>query len=139
MSFWNGIICGRNNQSNDLMFDKKGSHQIHIVYQTMVHFYNITLSWPNDRKWKFPFISVLRYVKQMFSFWGFWNFCFQFVSFGSFRFWGVLTFNALQLGSRFSRRRSWWSLAHVSSSLQQPRHCHCSLASVQRPNVQKMK
>ena len=44
MSFWNGIICGRNNQSNDLMFDKKGSHQIHIVYQTMVHFYNITLS-----------------------------------------------------------------------------------------------
>ena len=25
----------------------------------------------NDRKWKFPFISVLRYIKQMFSFWVF--------------------------------------------------------------------
>ena len=35
---------------------------------------------PNDRKWKFPFVSPLRYVRQMFSFMGFWNFCFQFVS-----------------------------------------------------------
>ena len=40
----------------------------------------------NDRKWKFPFIPVLTDVNQMFSFWGFWNFCFQFVSFGCFFF-----------------------------------------------------
>ena len=59
----------------------------------------------NDRKWKFPFISVLRYVKQMFSFWGFWNFCFQFVSFDTFRFRGVLIISALQLESRFSRKK----------------------------------
>ena len=42
----------------------------------------------DDRKWKIPLFSVLRHVKQMFSFWGFWNFCFQFVSFGYFCFWG---------------------------------------------------
>ena len=47
----------------------------------------------------------------MFSFWGFWNFCFQFVSFGCFCFWGVLIFSTLQLESRFSRRRSWRTLA----------------------------
>ena len=59
----------------------------------------------DDRKWKIPLFSVLRYVKQMFSFWGFWNFCFQFVSFGCFLFRGVLIINTLQFRSRFSRRR----------------------------------
>lgn len=57
----------------------------------------------------------------MFSFWGFWNFCFQFVSFGTFCFLGVLIFSTLQFGSRFSRSRSWWSSVPVSSSSQQPR------------------
>ena len=52
---------------------------------------------------------MLRYIKQMFSFWGFWNFCFQFVSLGCFRFWGVLIFSTLQFGSRFSRNRSRWN------------------------------
>ena len=59
----------------------------------------------NDRKCKFPFVSMLRHVKQMFSFWGFWNFCFQFVSFGCFDFRGVLIISTLQSISSFSRRR----------------------------------
>ena len=54
---------------------------------------------------KFRLFSVLRFVMQMFSFWGFSNFCFQFVSFGCFGFWGVPIISALQLESRLSRRR----------------------------------
>ena len=72
-----------------------------------LHIYSLRSAQQNDRKWKFPLFSVLRYVKQMFSFWGFWNFCFQFVSFGCYLFRGVLIFSTLQLGSRFSRRRLW--------------------------------
>ena len=34
------------------------------------------------------------------------DFCFQFVSFGCFRFRGVLIINALDFGSRFSRSQS---------------------------------
>lgn len=67
----------------------------------------------------------------MFSFWGFWNFCFQFVSFGTFCFLGVLIFSTLQFGSRFSRRRSWWSLVPAFSSLLLLRHCLCSSVSKQ--------
>ena len=52
-------------------------------------FFRAQSASPNDRKWKFPFISMLTDIKQMFSFLGFWNFCFQFVSFGCFRFWGA--------------------------------------------------
>ena len=68
----------------------------------------------------------------MFSFWGFWNFCFQFVSFGTFCFLGVLIFSTLQFGSRFSRRRLWWLSEHVSSSLQLLRLCLSS--SVSKPD-----
>ena len=70
-------------------------------------FYTLRNASQNDRKWKFPFISMLRYVRQMFSFWGFWNFCFQFVSFGCFGFRGVLIINTLKFRSRLSRRRLW--------------------------------
>ena len=70
-------------------------------------FYTLRNAAQNDRKWKFPLFSVLRYVKQMFSFWGFWNFCFQFVSFGVFRLSQVLIISTLQTFSRFSRRRLW--------------------------------
>ena len=61
----------------------------------------------NDRKWKFPFISVLRYVKQMFSFWGFWNFCFQFVSFVILLPRLVLNISVLRAITKISRRRLW--------------------------------
>ena len=47
----------------------------------------------------------------MFSFWGFRNFCFQFVSFGVFQFWKILIISTLQPISSFSRRRSWRTLA----------------------------
>ena len=71
--------------------------------------------YPDERKWKVRLFSVLRYVKQMFSFWGFWNFCFQFVSFACFCFLEVLIISALQSQSRFSRRRSWWAFAQALS------------------------
>ena len=76
----------------------------------------------DDRKWKIPFVSVLRYINQMFSFLGFWNFCFQFVSFGYLDFRGVLIISALHSISRFSRKISWWRLLiHYSSWLLLPR------------------
>ena len=51
----------------------------------------------------------------MFSFWFFWNFCFQFVSLGCFGFWGVPIISTLQLESRLSRRRLWWSFVQNHS------------------------
>ena len=68
----------------------------------------------------------------MFSFWGFWNFCFQFVSFGTFCFLGVLIFSTLQFGSRFWKRRLWWLSVLASSSLQLHRLCLSS--SVSKPD-----
>ena len=89
----------------------------------------------NDRKWKFRLFFVLRYVKQMFSFWGFWNFCFQFVSFGCFGFRGVLIINTLKFRSRFSRRRL-WSLERFyrdcSSLLSRLRHMRLSQGTLRR-------
>ena len=79
---------------------------------------------------KFRLFSPLKHIKQMFSLWGFWNFCFQFVSFDCFCFLEKLTFSTLQFGSRFSRRASWCSWVLASSWLQQPRLCLCSSASV---------
>ena len=69
----------------------------------------------DDRKWKIPFVSVSRYVNQMFSFWGFWIFCFQFVSFGCFGFFGALIISVLNSIGKISRRRSWWLFAQALS------------------------
>ena len=41
----------------------------------------IITSYQNDKIGKFPLFSTLRFVKQMFSFLGFWIFCSQFVPF----------------------------------------------------------
>jgi len=42
-------------------------------------FYEV-LHTPNAKIGKLPLFFMLRFVKLMFSFWGFSNFCFQFVS-----------------------------------------------------------
>ena len=62
----------------------------------------------NDGKWKFPFIFVLRFVKQMFSFWSFWDFCFQFVSSAYSHNKTILCISHLHGINRIWRRRSWW-------------------------------
>ena len=97
----------------DILHGKKRNH---IIIQPVcwndneVHLCKFCTLWraqQNDRKWEFRLFSVLRYVKQTFSFWGFWNICFQFVSFDCFRFRGVLIISSLHFESRFSRRRLW--------------------------------
>ena len=84
---------------------------------------------PNAKIGKLPLFSSLRYVKQMFSFWGFWIFCSQFVPFAVFVFSIQLCISYLQTISMFSRRRSWfqrtteasgvhghtWTLYHLGS------------------------
>ena len=103
------------------------SQQIKLIAESTMRFnfatFNINLiALSNDRKWKFHLFFVLRYVKQMFSFWGFWNTpfgspviggqkCFQFVSFGCFCFSDILIISVLQSQSRFSRKGLWFLIS----------------------------
>ena len=87
---------------------------------------------PNDKIGKLPLFFALRFVKQMFSFWGFWIFCFQFVSFANFPNKTTLCFRYLWKFDRFSRRRLWWLSVLASSSLQLHRLCLSS--SVSKPD-----
>ena len=91
-------------------FSQKRLPNIVVFYIGTFCFLNATTSihllWKYTI-WNLQLFSALTDVKQMFSFWGFWIFCFQFVSFGCFGFRGVLIINTLKFRSRFSRRRSW--------------------------------
>ena len=84
----------------------------------------------NDRKWNFPLFSVLRHINQMFSFWFFWNYCFQFVSYACFANKTTLCFNYLRKISRISRRKSRWLTTYVSFLSQQHEGCICSSVSI---------
>ena len=90
---------------------QKGKRWQHLV-MTFLAFFIATIKSQNRI---IAIVSVLWYVRQMYPFWGFWNFCFQFVSFGCFGFWGVPIISALQLESRLSRRILWWSFVQNHS------------------------
>ena len=69
------------------------------IGEPWLHSAKLKQAWLCSRLHK---LSVLRYVKQMFSFWCFWNFCFQFVSFGCFAF-GEYRYSALYNSEADSR------------------------------------
>ena len=91
-------------------FSQKRLPNIVVFYIGTFCFLNATTSihllWKYTI-WNLLLFSAVRYIKQMFSFWGFSFFCFQFVSYGVFGLLHVLIISTLQSQSRFSRRRSW--------------------------------
>ena len=91
-------------------FSQKRLPNIVVFYIGTFCFLNATTSihllWKYTI-WNLQLFSALRYIKQMFSFWGFWIFCFQFVSFGCFGFFGALIISVLNSIGKISRRRSW--------------------------------
>ena len=81
----------------------------------LIHLTPFSMQSPNARIGKLPFFSTLRFVKLMFSFWSFSNFCFQFVSSANFLNKTILCFSHLRRIDRISRR-TWWWLVFVFSS-----------------------
>ena len=63
---------------------------------------------PNDKIGKLSLFSMLRFVKLMFSFWSFSNFCFWFVSSVYFTHKRVLCINHLRGIDRIWRRTLWF-------------------------------